>query len=78
MRVESASAGTEPPSSSCDDRGRAAEAMSDIGKPVFPVNTNEDVDEDTTYLVNLMEEPADCQEGLSGRRAPAAPDPEEA
>eukprot|EP00969_Alexandrium_andersonii_P254882 11267216-Alexandrium_andersonii.AAC.1 len=52
--------------------------MSDIGEPVFSEGPNEDVGEKMTYLANPMEAPAGSQEGLSGRRAPAAPAPEEA
>eukprot|EP00969_Alexandrium_andersonii_P127687 5643965-Alexandrium_andersonii.AAC.1 len=52
--------------------------MPDIGEPVFPDGSNEDVGDEMTYLVNLMEAPAGSQEGLGGRRAPVAPAPEEA
>eukprot|EP00969_Alexandrium_andersonii_P017475 764343-Alexandrium_andersonii.AAC.1 len=49
-RAEPASAGVDPPSSRSDDRGQVAEAMSDIGEPAYPEDSDEDVGEEMMYL----------------------------
>eukprot|EP00969_Alexandrium_andersonii_P223011 9849904-Alexandrium_andersonii.AAC.1 len=52
--------------------------MSEVGEPVFAEDFDEDVDGDMMSLMDMMEAPAGSQEGLGGRRLPAAPAPKEA
>eukprot|EP00969_Alexandrium_andersonii_P286345 12658446-Alexandrium_andersonii.AAC.1 len=49
--------------------------MSDIGEPVQPKESSEDVGEEMMYLMNLIKEQAAAQEGHRGRRVLAAPTP---
>eukprot|EP00969_Alexandrium_andersonii_P011703 510189-Alexandrium_andersonii.AAC.1 len=52
--------------------------MPDVGEPMYPENTSEEVGEKMMHLMNMMEAPVGPQEGPGGRSLLAVPAPEEA